>query len=234
MSARERIFAKLNAATRPTMAEPDTAAYYAAATPQWDSDTARIQHWARTMRSVKTEIYWVTDQTWPQVLCQVAQEKNIRTIALPTQTPHGQSAQAALREQLPEISITPFDRPLEDWKDELFQNVDAGFTDVRAGIAQTGTLLLWPDVQQPRSLSLVPPIHIALFDVATLYPDFFNAMQGEHMAGHMPTNVVLVSGPSKTDDIQLTLAYGAHGPRDLVVLAKLPPHIQAANLEEDA
>jgi uncharacterized protein NMB1437 len=48
----------------------------------------------------------------------------------------------------------------------------------------------------------------------------------------MPTNVILVSGPSKTADIQLTLAYGAHGPRDLVVLAMLPENLTAADLEE--
>jgi L-lactate dehydrogenase complex protein LldG len=38
----------------------------------------------------------------------------------------------------------------------------------------------------------------------------------------MPTNVVLVCGPSKTADIQQTLAYGAHGPRELVVLLRQP------------
>ena len=34
----------------------------------------------------------------------------------------------------------------------------------------------------------------------------------------MPTNALLISGPSKTADIQQTLAYGAHGPRELIVL----------------
>jgi L-lactate dehydrogenase complex protein LldG len=34
----------------------------------------------------------------------------------------------------------------------------------------------------------------------------------------LPTNALLISGPSKTADIQQTLAYGAHGPRELVVL----------------
>ncbi len=34
----------------------------------------------------------------------------------------------------------------------------------------------------------------------------------------MPTNIILASGPSKTADIQQTLAYGAHGPKELIVL----------------
>lgn len=105
---------------------------------------------------------------------------------------------------------------------------------MRCGIAHTGTLMLFPTPEEPRSQSLVPPVHICLFDASKMYDDFYSAMQGEHMAEGMPTNVVLVSGPSKTADIQLTLAYGAHGPRDMVVLAVLPPHIQATDLEEAA
>ncbi|MBO6279016.1 MAG: LUD domain-containing protein, partial [Pseudomonas sp.] len=70
----------------------------------------------------------------------------------------------------------------------------------------------------PRLMSLVPPVHICLFDAAKMYNDFYSAMQGENMAAGMPTNVVLVSGPSKTADIEQVLAYGAHGPKDLIVL----------------
>jgi uncharacterized protein NMB1437 len=68
-----------------------------------------------------------------------------------------------------------------------------------------------------------------------MYNEFHNAVEGEKLVEKgMPTNVILISGPSKTADIQLTLAYGAHGPRDLVVLAVLPDHISPADLEEKA
>jgi L-lactate dehydrogenase complex protein LldG len=43
-------------------------------------------------------------------------------------------------------------------------------------------------------------------------------MQREGWANDLPTNALLISGPSKTADIQVTLAYGAHGPKELVVL----------------
>jgi len=43
-------------------------------------------------------------------------------------------------------------------------------------------------------------------------------MHEQGWAGAMPTNALLVSGPSKTADIQQTLAYGAHGPKELLVL----------------
>lgn len=232
-TARDRIFAKLNAAQRPTMPEPNTAAYYAKATPKWSNEVERLKHWARTMRRFNTQILWVTEN-WGQDFCALIRNKGIQNIVLPMHTPHGQQAQNALKQHTPEIQSCGFDRPIEDWKDELFERVDAGFTDVRAGIAQTGTLVLWPDELQPRSMSLVPPIHIALFDTTTLYDDFFNAMQGLQLAQNTPSNLVLISSPSKTSDIQLTLAFGAHGPRDLVVLAQLPAHIAVSDVEEAA
>ncbi|WP_373796162.1 lactate utilization protein C [Neisseria dentiae] len=230
MSARENILAKLRRAAAAPMKEPETAAYYQEMTPQWESEAGRLKHWAKAMRAVKTEIHWVRADNWAQMLVKVAQEKGLRNILLPLQTEHGRVAAAAA--EAAGIEVKAFEQPIENWKDEFFADIDAGFTDARCGIAHTGTLVLWPSESQPRSQSLVPPVHICLFDAAKMYNDFYSAMQGENMAAGMPTNVVLVSGPSKTADIQLTLAYGAHGPRDMVVLAVLPDHIDEADLAD--
>jgi len=97
-----------------------------------------------------------------------------------------------------------------------------------------GTVMLVSSPEEPRSQSLVPPVHICLFDTRKMYDTFHAALHGEALIEAMPTNIILASGPSKTADIQLTLAYGAHGPRDLVVLAVLPDHISPADLEENA
>lgn len=75
-----------------------------------------------------------------------------------------------------------------------------------------------PAVDEPRSLSLVPPCHIVLVHENTLYNDLASIMAEQGWQNTMPTNLVLVSGPSKTADIQQTLAYGAHGPRQLFVI----------------
>ncbi|NCS61823.1 MAG: lactate utilization protein C, partial [Rhodoferax sp.] len=48
----------------------------------------------------------------------------------------------------------------------------------------------------------------------------YAAMTAESWSAGMPTNALLVCGPSKTADIQQTLAYGAHGPKELVVLLR--------------
>jgi len=67
-------------------------------------------------------------------------------------------------------------------------------------------------------MSLVPSIHIAVLEADKIFSSFLEAMQTEKWPTKMPTNVVLISGPSKTADIEMTLAFGVHGPRELIVL----------------
>ncbi len=120
--------------------------------------------------------------------------------------------------ETPAIETITFDCDISDLKSALFNDVDAGITHCRAGIADTGTLVLWPDISEPRTLSLVPPCHIALIKRSTIVSNFAELMVTQAWQSNMPTNIVLVSGPSKTADIQQTLAYGAHGPSQLVVI----------------
>lgn len=228
--SKNRILTKLRQAQAQSIAHPDVHAYYQDMGVTWGNDIERLQHWAHTMRSVKTEIVWVTAASWLTKLAEVVDNKNITNLALPNHTEKSMAIQTGLPPLAPKTRCTVMTQAMEHSKAEWFTEIDAGFTEVRCGIAQTGTLLLWTSAQEPRALSLVPPTHIALFDTQYLHNDFFSAMQALSMNADMPSNVVLVSGPSKTADIQLTLAYGAHGPKDLVVLALLPEGIDEALL----
>lgn len=231
MSARDNIFAKLKKAEAMPMAEPETARYYQEHEMTWEDDVSRLKHWASVMRAVKTEIFWVTQESWPEVFCRVAAEKGLKNIVLPLKTEYGRRAADAL--QANGVTVRGFEQGIEGWKHEFFLEVDAGFSGSRCGIARTGTIMLFSSPEEPRSLSLVPPVHFCLFDASKMYNEFHHAVSGEKLVENgMPTNVILISGPSKTADIQLTLAYGAHGPRDLVVLALLPPNINPADLED--
>ncbi|CAO3440498.1 LutC/YkgG family protein [Azospirillum endophyticum] len=139
-----------------------------------------------------------------------------------TLPPHPNPLPGGERESAPGPTLIPYDRPLEDLKPQLFQSIEAGLTTTRGAIAETGSLILWPTAEEPRTLSLVPHIHIALLRTDALYDTFLQAMREQAWAQAMPTNVLLVSGPSKTADIEQTLAYGVHGPKRLIVLVIHP------------
>lgn len=66
-------------------------------------------------------------------------------------------------------------------------------------------------------MSLVPPIHLAVLKASTLHNTFLEALEAEQWADGLPTNALLISGPSKTADIEQMLVYGIHGPKELVV-----------------
>lgn len=159
---------------------------------------------------------WRTDEAgWPALLAERLAADGVRRLLFDTEGSEG----AVLSRTLPStVEAIAYRRPIEDWKRELFDTIDAGFTVARSGIAATGTLVLVPDARAPRTVSLVPPLHVALVYTDTLHADLHAAMRAERWQEGMPTNLVLVSGPSKTSDIQQTLAYGAHGPRQLWVL----------------
>jgi L-lactate dehydrogenase complex protein LldG len=112
----------------------------------------------------------------------------------------------------------PYDRPVEAFKQELFTQVDAGFTSTVGGVAETGGLLLMPGPAEPRLMSLVPPIHLALLRASTIQDTFWSAVKALGWGRALPPNALMISGPSKTADIEQTLAYGVHGPKRLIVV----------------
>ncbi|OED17733.1 lactate utilization protein C, partial [Burkholderia sp. A2] len=161
------------------------------------------------------EVWCASADAWPAQLAARLADAGVRRLLLDP----ARAESAALARALPDtVAPVPFDRPIDAWKTELFDTIDAGFTVARSGIAATGTLVLAPDAGTPRTVSLVPPLHIALVHASTLHADLHAAVHAERWQAGMPTNLVLVSGPSKTSDIQQTLAYGAHGPRRLWVV----------------
>lgn len=92
----------------------------------------------------------------------------------------------------------------------------AGFTSAAYALAETGTLVLETSETQARTTTLLPPIHIVLLPASRLLPSIFEWLPNRPQV--FPSNLVLVSGPSKTSDIEKVLVVGVHGPKRLVVL----------------
>ena len=223
MSARDRILGKLRQNAPSTVpALPDVAAWFAGHRPV-ESAADKAQRFRHCIELAHAEVHAVTPDNWTQTLLAALKARGIDKLLLAEGTPHGDAALDALPPRGIECSV--YDMAIEAWKSEMFNATPAGLTAARAAIAETGTLILWPDEKEPRLLSLVPPVHIVLLDTTKIYNTFFEAMTAEGWKDGLPTNSLLISGPSKTADIQQTLAYGAHGPKELIVLMLNTPEV---------
>jgi L-lactate dehydrogenase complex protein LldG len=215
MSAREAIFGKLRAATIANApALPDVAAWYAAQR-RTESTPQRAARLRSALEAAHTEVHAVTRNNWSAKLLQLCTDKQLHSLLIGKDTPHGTALQSCGSQAL---NILRYEQPIANWQDLLFDGVDASLTLAQSAIAETGSLVLWPTPEEPRLMSLVPSVHFVLLDEKNIHADFHQALTAEGWTQDMPTNALLISGPSKTADIQQTLAYGAHGPKELVLL----------------
>jgi L-lactate dehydrogenase complex protein LldG len=225
-SARDSILGRLRAtppsapdqSTQARPALPDVKAWFD--THQRHENTAqRVCRLRSALEAVKTEVFDTTVANWAQVLLRIAAAKGLRHVLIGTDTPHGAELEALAPANL---TLKRYTESIDSWRDALFDEVDASLTLAKSAIAEIGSLIVWPTPSEPRLMSLVPSVHFVLLDVGNIHADFYSAITTEGWRDGLPTNALLICGPSKTADIQQTLAYGAHGPRELVVLLRHP------------
>ncbi len=144
MSARDRILARLAQAPA---AEPvplpnlDQWTPFALAC----GPAARFALFRDMMQAAHAEVHDTDEQTWPELLLALARQKGVRTLLVGT----GTESAARLKSRTSEtLHVMSYERPISQWRADLFDQVDAGFTQAKSAIAATGSLVLWPT---PRS-----------------------------------------------------------------------------------
>jgi len=95
---------------------------------------------------------------------------------------------------------------------------DVGISNAQAGIAETGTLVLDSAYERHRLVSLVPPVHIAIVNASSIVETLAEALALLRKDREISPAVTFITGPSRTADIELTLAIGVHGPQQLYVI----------------
>jgi L-lactate dehydrogenase complex protein LldG len=216
-TARERILARLHAAGAHQTRVPDVPM---PAAPSLDREE-KIERLSALMTAIRTEVHVVESAAWQDKLKAMAEEKGWRRMVYGPQGPLGDKIEKTFSSAAGDLpQLVAYTQPVETFKDDLFNTIDVGLTSTRGGIAETGALVLWPTPAEPRLISLVPPVHVAVLDADTIYSSMSEMMAAENWADGMPTNALLISGPSKTADIEFTLVFGVHGPKELIVLIR--------------
>ena len=96
-----------------------------------------------------------------------------------------------------------------------------GLSHALAGVAETGTLVLASGQDNPTTLNFLPENHIVLIEASAIEGNLEGAMaqvRNRFGAGIMPRTINLVTGPSRSADIEQTLILGAHGPVRLHIM----------------
>ena len=99
-----------------------------------------------------------------------------------------------------------------------YMNVTIGITGAMAGLAESGSLVLTSGPGRSRMASLIPLVHIAVLPADAIYRSLTDFALARPDVVHEGANLLYITGPSRTGDIEMELNLGVHGPKHLHVL----------------
>lgn len=99
---------------------------------------------------------------------------------------------------------------------EFATTADVGISGADAALAETGSVVVSSGPGRSRLTSLLPPVHVVLVPTSCLTADIFTWTAARQ--GGLPSSLTLISGPSKTADIEQTMAIGVHGPKRFIAI----------------
>lgn len=209
MSSREKILRKLRGGKLPfpEMAKPDS---YRPMVPVKDqSQEALYSLFVEQAQSASCVIHQAKNskEAMDIVLGLIGKEKTISSWD-PEQIPI-----PGLADRLDNVGITCVGQDA---------NVRIGLTGIDAALAATGSVVLMSGEGRFRASSLLPSVHIAVITAQQILPDLESWWAKQKVAGlehfRQHSNIVVITGPSRTADIAMELVMGMHGPRELHVV----------------
>ena len=226
MSERAAILSRIRDALRVTAPPPGThdhrpitsARNAASSARQWlppagDSQDEWLALFAQNSTELKTQFLTAPDVSGAHaLLAQIAAAENWQSLA----THDGElTTAAASATGVPVMTIR------EGYDVRELERCDAGLTECDALIAQTGSVLLTARSGGGRALSVLPPHHVVLAKRGQILPDLpaaYALLHEKYGPASWPSMMTLITGPSRTGDIERILVLGAHGPKKLTVI----------------
>ncbi len=206
-SSREAILADIRRAlgrdhTPPVAPRPPIVAPRLAGTPE-----AEIEKLIQEIIALKGEARQVQVADIHAALTDLVQAENIRRATLWSTE---RLAQLGLAEQLRELGVELIPNDVDK---QIMAQADLGVTEADYVLPETGTLGLLSSPQKPRSVSLLPRVHLAIVHPRARRPDLHQVFAEAKTEGYL----ILITGPSRTSDIELVVTIGVHGPQKLYV-----------------
>jgi len=97
-------------------------------------------------------------------------------------------------------------------------HAELGITGSDLGIALSGTIVMNSDPLRGRAVSLLPPRHLAFIETTKIRNNLFEVLEEVSVLGTPPAAIEMISGPSRTSDIEMDLSIGVHGPIEVYVV----------------
>lgn len=167
------------------------------------SSQSQLERFSTELSTLGATITILQPENLPARLLQWLQDRDIDRIQS-----WGQS-------QLPPGLLAAIQQAGIQTSSEPSPDVRAGLTATLAGIAETGSLLITGGESQPLTASLLPGSHLAILQQKDIVPTLDQALELPQV--RQSSSAVLISGPSRTADIEMTLTIGVHGPEELHV-----------------
>jgi L-lactate dehydrogenase complex protein LldG len=101
---------------------------------------------------------------------------------------------------------------------ELCATCDYGITSADYALADTGTLVMLSSPQEARMISLLPPAHLAILPADRILGSLDELFTILPNPAELTSSMVLITGPSRTADIEQILVRGVHGPGEITVV----------------
>jgi L-lactate dehydrogenase complex protein LldG len=170
-----------------------------------------VERFRQALEAVAGRCFVVRDEAEAaEALRRIAAQRDSRRVAV---------SDSPLAARVSKLAALP-SGVLEDAGAEALFDCDLGVTGAQWGVAETGTLVLESDAERHRLASLVPSAHVAFVEAGRVRHTLGEVLRAIDERGPegLSRAITFITGPSRTSDIELTLAIGVHGPAELYVV----------------
>lgn len=175
-----------------------------------ETNSDLISAFSKALEAVAGKCFRVSDDSAAAVVQQIIEETNSQRVAI--------SDSSLVKRVMGRVN-TDVEVLSNPSVTELF-DCDLGITSAQWAVAETGTLVLESEQERHRLVSLVPRVHVAIVESKNLCQRLEEVLTTINVRGkeNLSRTVTFITGPSRTSDIELTLAIGVHGPAQLYVI----------------